>query len=107
MAAAKLRHAAALALVGWYLMMPPVYHDTGSIGSKAPTAEWTVLTKFETEKACKKGRSDHDELIEEMSGSGYAREGKQLTELLSEAQCIDENDRRFKGWKGAFIGRIS
>jgi hypothetical protein len=26
----KFRHAAALALVGWYLMMPPLYNDEKS-----------------------------------------------------------------------------
>ena len=102
----KAYHAAAAALASWYLIVPPVNHDTSSIGSKAPITEWTVLNGFGSEKACKGGLRDHEELIKEMSDSGYAREGKVQTELLSKAQCIDENDRRFKGWRGAFIGII-
>ncbi|HKN11869.1 MAG TPA: hypothetical protein VJX68_01620 [Candidatus Binatus sp.] len=102
----NIRHAGALALVGWYLLVPPINHNTKSIDSKAPITAWTVLNKFGTDKECKKGMSDHDALIEEVSESGYAREGKLQTELLSKAQCIDENDHRFKGWEGAFIGRI-
>jgi hypothetical protein len=103
----KLRHAAALALVGWYLMVPPVNQDTASVDSKAAVINWTKLEgKHETEKACAKARSDHNHLIEEIGGSGYARAKDAQTELVSDAQCIDEHDPRFKGWKGGFIGRI-
>ena len=101
----QLRHAAALALVGWYLLVPPV-NGAGSIASKAPIKHWTVLHWFGSEKACKEGLGNRDGLTTEMRDSGYAREGKVQTELLLEAQCIDENDSRFKGWRGAFIGRI-
>jgi hypothetical protein len=103
----RLRHAAALALVGWYLMLPPVNQDTASVDSKAAVVHWTKLDgKYETEKACAKALSDHNPLIEAIDGSGYARAKKVQAELVSDAQCIDENDPRFKGWKGDFIGRI-
>jgi hypothetical protein len=71
----KLRHAAALALVGWYLLVPPV-NGAGSIASKAPIKHWTVLHWFGSEKACKEGLGNRDGLTTEMRDSGYTREGE-------------------------------
>ena len=41
------RHAAALALFGWYLMLPPVRPD-GSVNANAPLSIWTTSNKYET-----------------------------------------------------------
>jgi len=51
----KLRHAAALALVGWYLMMPPST-SSGRIQKDAPLSRWYIFTTFETKKECEKAR---------------------------------------------------
>jgi hypothetical protein len=50
----NLRHAAALALVGWYLMQSPgSYDSTGRWGNwKAPISKWYTLGSFDTAKAC-------------------------------------------------------
>ena len=45
-----LRHAAALAVVGWYLMAPPLYK--GEVDEKAPLKEWAVLQSFGTVAEC-------------------------------------------------------
>ena len=42
----KPRHAAALALMGWYLLAPPLYK--GEVDEKAPLKEWAVLQSFRT-----------------------------------------------------------
>jgi hypothetical protein len=47
-----LRHAAAFALVGWYLMVPPV-HD-GQPDIQAPISSWTVFRRFDSAAACQK-----------------------------------------------------
>jgi hypothetical protein len=47
----KLRHAAALALVGWYLMMPPL-RGGGKPDDQAPISAWTVFRKFDSTAAC-------------------------------------------------------
>lgn len=39
------RHAAALALMGWYLMMPPG-------DSNAPIARWHLIASFDTAREC-------------------------------------------------------
>jgi hypothetical protein len=51
----KLRHAAALALVGWYLMLAPPYQDSsGHVGPDygAPLSKWINLRAFETADQC-------------------------------------------------------
>lgn len=61
----KLRHAAALALVGWYLMTPPIYEVTTNspesvkMGDKfyevrpsAPLGVWEVTASFDSADAC-------------------------------------------------------
>lgn len=42
----KLQNAAALALVGWYLMMPP----WGKVN--APLSEWVVYQSFDSAEIC-------------------------------------------------------
>jgi hypothetical protein len=41
------RHAAALALVGWYLMVPPMYQHH-EIDDKAPLSQWRIIQSFDT-----------------------------------------------------------
>jgi hypothetical protein len=38
----KLRHAVALAIVGWYLMVPPMY-EHNDIDSSAPLSPWQIV----------------------------------------------------------------
>jgi hypothetical protein len=40
------RHAAALALVGWYLMLPPVSH--GDFNENVPLSGWRIVQRFDT-----------------------------------------------------------
>jgi hypothetical protein len=47
----KPRHAAALALVGWYLMMPPV--DVQGERASIPFAQWTKVGIFNSAAVCK------------------------------------------------------
>jgi len=51
----KLRHGAALALVGWYLMMLPST-SSGRIQKGAPLSHWYIFISFETKKECEKAR---------------------------------------------------
>jgi hypothetical protein len=55
----KSRHLAALAIVGWFLMMPPdsakIPHD---VDSDTPISRWIVVTSFDTEDNCEKALTD-------------------------------------------------
>ena len=47
----KPRHAAALALAGWYLMMPPM--GNGKVYVTAPLSMWQIVVSVATLKDCK------------------------------------------------------
>ena len=42
----NLRHAAALALVGWYLMVPPLSNPS------APLSKWNLYRSYDTAREC-------------------------------------------------------
>jgi hypothetical protein len=46
----KLRHAAALALVGWYLMLAPSYD--GLFEERAPLSQWQWQGSYDTKVEC-------------------------------------------------------
>ena len=48
------RHAAALALVGWYLMAPPLYHDH-TADLDAPIGSWMILSSYDNASDCEVG----------------------------------------------------
>jgi len=54
-----LRHAAALALVGWYLMTPLIDHEHGQIIYSAPLAYWQIEDSFDTAAECRRGRDSN------------------------------------------------
>jgi hypothetical protein len=51
----KSRHAAALALVGWYLLMPPLKNK--SVATDAPLSTWKLVNSFDTASDCENSRS--------------------------------------------------
>jgi hypothetical protein len=51
------RHAAALALVGWYLMVPPGSMEGGFGDAKAPLSRWQIAFSFEDAGVCEAVRN--------------------------------------------------
>jgi len=51
----KALHAAALALVGWYLMAPPMYLPTYDVDVDAPLSKWKIVGSFDTADECNQG----------------------------------------------------
>jgi len=47
-----LRDAAALALVGWYLMVPPAERGTKQLDYRAPLSTWAIIQSFDTAQSC-------------------------------------------------------
>ena len=96
----RLAHAAALAVVGWYLMMPPISKtDSGySADFHAPLTIWTVNRPFD--KA-----SDCDTVQGPLVLLGRKRMDKfpnksldwALAQQLATSQCISTDDPRLKG----------
>ena len=51
-----LRHAAALAVIGWYLMMPPPYWSKTN-PRNAPLRQWTVFGRYDRAQECSDERT--------------------------------------------------
>jgi hypothetical protein len=62
----NLRHAAALALVGWYLMSPLVDHSQGKILYEAPLAYWEIDESFDTAAECRRHREENISLMSQI-----------------------------------------
>ena len=52
----KPRHAVALALVGWYLLMPPLLENDKTPRSNAPLSQWIINQSFDTADLCEQVR---------------------------------------------------
>jgi hypothetical protein len=80
MPAMKPRHAAALALVVWYLMTPPALpHDPERVDESAPLSQWDVQTKVDSRDQCDAERT-------RLTGTPLGRVAK----------CIASDDLRLK-----------
>jgi hypothetical protein len=88
----NLHHAAALALVGWYLMVPPRnphpfikgdYTDTA-----APLSKWAHLASSDSAKECEARKSDYLKTVAQVPS---------LAQAALEAECIASDDPRLKG----------
>jgi hypothetical protein len=89
------RHVVALALVGWYLMMPPLRE------LQAPLSRWRIYKAFDTAEAC-----EHELVAEQRwvkSGSKdrkvltYSQDGKEQYFDGLAGQCVATDDPRLKG----------
>jgi len=117
----KLRHAAALALVGWYLMSPLIDYDNGKVLVDAPLKFWTQEGSFDTAKECgaqrkkdyewmfdweikesakseaQRDRDDTRTDAESKWKPGTARKNRGIgLRAAEEAKCIASDDPRLK-----------
>jgi hypothetical protein len=99
----NLRHAAALALAGWYLMLPPHLSDANSAKS-APLSMWRVTIPFDTARECLTQIIDEQEYTaKNMNGPSWKEwtseqraSIKQHAQDWDMAQCIATDDPRLK-----------
>jgi hypothetical protein len=82
----KLRRIVALALVGWYLMIPPA--DGGAKRDpQAPLAAWFVFGGYDTAHECEGSKF--------LNREGHKqRAGDPLKDAFDHAQCIATDDPR-------------
>src|SRR6266851_1454126 len=106
----KLHHVAALALMGSYLLMPPLKSDLrgnpDDVDLEAPLTEWKIEKSFDSAAECMEhiswqsahvkelvrgapGRKDHKELAKSFT--------KIFRKAADSAQCIASDDPRLKG----------
>jgi hypothetical protein len=55
----KLSHAAALALVGWYLMVPPWARVAPRPDEQAPVSKWSNTATFDSAAKCNEALAAH------------------------------------------------
>jgi len=95
------RHAAALALVGWYLMMPPL--GGGKVDATAPLRRWRQFNAFDSAHACEQYKQSPDFMLElELDQQGVEPELSAQTALelrvaeSSNSLCVSTDDGRLK-----------
>jgi hypothetical protein len=98
------RHAAALALVGWYLMVPPTFENQyGAIQAddSTPVSKWGQQAVYDSAGACNEGKSDYfkqsvlaSKLVDKTNGP---KAGAAIAVAALNAQCIASDDPRLKG----------
>lgn len=90
----KLRHAVALALVGWALIFPPMLGDQVDIG--APVNEWDVMNKgFATVRACEQFRT-HMVFWGVVNDPRSVARWKVFPQRRAASRCIPDDDPRLK-----------
>jgi hypothetical protein len=90
----KPRHAAALALVGWYLMLPPTHGGFSHFYTEEPFSKWCRGDYSETLDECKQRQQQS---IREFIAAGQ-KETKRLKDAsyYTKGQCVAEHDPRLK-----------
>jgi hypothetical protein len=104
----KSRHLAALAFVGWYLMMPPdsskIPHD---VDADVPLSHWIIVTNFDTEDHCEKVLADLQNNFQdpaELDKTGKLKRFQKNDAALGKARainaaCVESDDIRLKARK--------
>jgi hypothetical protein len=103
----KSRHFAALAFVGWYLMMPPDSTKIPrNIDSDVPLARWITVTSFATDDSCEKALTDlqnneQDPITLDKTGKLARLQKKPPDTALGKARalnaaCVASDDIRLK-----------
>ena len=92
-----LRHAAALAVIGWYLMMPPPYWSKTN-PRNAPLRQWTVFGRYDTAQECSDERTkiirvQSMALLSDLAESVSDANRPSLSLDFKHAQCIAATTR--------------
>ena len=107
----NLRHAAALALVGWYLLIPPVFsamgnHPRAFNDLNASLNRWDIQASFESDTSCEKEKERirneaplrlkfaHEHPDQDQNGNIVA-----VAEAWQRAECVATHDPRLKETK--------
>jgi len=110
----KLHHATALALVGWYLIMPPILHrqktkgsptdgflwldlpdgTEGAVAESAPLSQWSINSTLDSGKACEQAKlvlTGHDKRTPPSDKHALL-----LRWAHADAMCVATDDPRLK-----------
>jgi hypothetical protein len=97
----KPRHAAVLALVGWYLMTPPLSGRPGSyvVSRGIPLSQWRVEQSFDSATECEQARLENVAKVRQLvEKAGHQNPGDDvLVQDAALGKCISTDDPRLKG----------
>jgi hypothetical protein len=97
--AMKTLHAAALTLVAWYLMVPPLVNAPYKVDTEAPLGDWKVYQTFDTAEQCNKSLSSAQAKYEHTASAplGTIEHGTRAFALqMVFAQCISSDNPNLK-----------
>jgi hypothetical protein len=86
----RVRHAAALAIVGWYLMTP-VRFPNPTVNPCLPLSQWTIFESFDTAAKCE--RKLRRLTLEELD-SDVKSKTKKADDAYVFSHCIASDDPR-------------
>jgi hypothetical protein len=100
-----LRHVAGFALVGWYLMVPPIHWSVSGPASIArhsttmnpsdPLSKWVIVASFDIASKC-----EHDKVSfwrrSKADLDSVDPDKRAWAEAASEARCVASEDPRLK-----------
>jgi hypothetical protein len=93
------RHGAALALVGWYLMMPPTTPGPGGQllwQSAVPLSQWQNAHSFDSAEQCEKYLYARRADAYAKAGSMSAETAEGTKNFVNAAVCVSSDDPRLK-----------
>ena len=92
----KSRHVAALALIGWYLMMPP------SKKNDAPLSEWTISQSYASAEACQSAQNKNRDQATAKLKTYDNMTDKQRRELQHNQATLDQEMADSESFDAAF-----
>ena len=100
----NLRHAAAIALVGWYLLMPPIAMEgeRAKVDGSVPLSQWDHGDRvYQTESECEEENAKLRAIAEShknwIGPSGSVAAASDRYVLLTNQRCVATDDPRLKG----------
>ena len=81
------RHAAALVLLGWHLLLPPFGPNEKTANTSTPLSQWDHQESFDSASACEDERSKEVQAY---------RGDKRAVERFVWGRCIASDDSRLK-----------
>ena len=86
----SIRHAAALAIVGWYMMMPPTGRDYPMGNVDAPLTQWSErATTY-------RDRAECEHVLDRIRRNTNAKNKQTAVRYYKQAQCVSADDVRLK-----------
>ncbi len=84
----RFRYAAALVLIGWYLLIPPQARG-GGFDRAAPLSQWFLYGRFDSLPECEHAKALNQETFKNTDDS--------LRKAFEQAQCVATDDPRLSG----------